>query len=361
GGGNSPTPISTRARAGSTTNARKTRCSSTPTSPKRRGSSSKPTTRSARGSTASRICSRRSRGSRSRNRRSSSRHASPTTATSDRRGICTPTFPITPPRCCAKRSHEVVDDVGHALPDPRDERHLHLHVAPRLRLAQPADHLDDRVERGRLEGQDPLPVAQSERVRRIAEHLGELSPRRTVIPEQGGPLLLRKEVPLRRPHERIHAQVRPRRISLDERGPVIGRELRRLDDPHERPREGQPVAQLGPPELDDGALELLGGTGRQPQHQVGAGSEPHGRIGAAHADVAPPALEELLDLAHGAGSVLLVGEPVSQLPSRGEDRIEGVDRLDHAVRSLRFAVTKSAAASATSVAPRTHPATWIPS
>ena len=53
-----PRPTCTRGRSGSTTRARRTRCSSTPTSRRRRGTSSRPTTRSGPGSTASRTCSR---------------------------------------------------------------------------------------------------------------------------------------------------------------------------------------------------------------------------------------------------------------------------------------------------------------
>ena len=51
----------------------------------------------------------------------------------------------------------------------------------------------------------------------------------------------------------------------------------------------------------------------EPQHQVGVGAEPHGRIRAADADVVPQRLKSSSISRHRAGPVLLVGEPIPQL------------------------------------------------
>jgi hypothetical protein len=78
-----------------------------------------------------------------------------------------------------------------------------------------------------------------------------------VLGQQAAALLLRQEVPLGRAHERVHARERLRRRALHERRRVIGRELRRLHDAHERPRHVEEAAGHGPAERHDELLHLL--------------------------------------------------------------------------------------------------------
>ena len=96
-------PTCTRARSGSTTHEPRTRCSCTPTSPRRRGTWSTPTTRRGRASTASRTCCRWCPTRSGRFPRSSSPTASATRATCARRATSTPTCPTTPTLCAGHR------------------------------------------------------------------------------------------------------------------------------------------------------------------------------------------------------------------------------------------------------------------
>src|SRR5207247_5135870 len=111
-----------------------------------------------------------------------------------------------------------------------------LRVAARFRVAQPSDAIDEPVELIGLEREDPLPITEPERARRVRKDLGELAAHHTVLCEELGTLLARQEVPLRRTDERVDAEVGARTLTLQERGLVIRRELGGPDHPHERPR-----------------------------------------------------------------------------------------------------------------------------
>src|SRR2546428_6190713 len=97
-------------------------------------------------------------------------------------------------------SDEIGDREGEVLSDPGDERDLLLRVAPGLGLAEAAEALHDAIERVGLEGEDPLPVAQAERARRVREHIRVLPAHDTVLPEELSTLLGREQVPVDRPH-----------------------------------------------------------------------------------------------------------------------------------------------------------------
>src|SRR5688572_443031 len=79
-----------------------------------------------------------------------------------------------PERSAPERSAKVVEDVGDGLTDPREERGLHLGEETRLRVAETPDAVHERIQLVRLEGEDPFPVAETERARRVREDLREL-------------------------------------------------------------------------------------------------------------------------------------------------------------------------------------------
>src|SRR5262245_34715438 len=120
-------------------------------------------------------------------------------------------------RAATGASDQVVDRVGDRLADPRDEGDLLLREPPRLHLSQAPDRVDDRIELGRFEREDPLPVAEAERARRVPRDLRELAAGGAVRPEHLGTLLCGEEIPLRGADEGVDAQVRLWGIAADER------------------------------------------------------------------------------------------------------------------------------------------------
>ena len=96
-------------------------------------------------------------------------------------------------------------------------------------------------------------------------------------------------------------------------------ELGRAVQRHVRPDRLQRAAQLGAAEEVVRLLELVGGLGVPPDHEVGVGAQPRHVVRAADGDVLRGELvEQLLDLVGVAGAVL--GQHVAQL----EDGPQGV-------------------------------------
>ncbi|GAA2912902.1 hypothetical protein GCM10020221_05810 [Streptomyces thioluteus] len=106
--------------------------------------------------------------------------------------------PHRPPGRLRQPRHQLRD----RLAPPRVERHLLAHVHPRLGRPEVTHQVDDPVQVVRLEGQDPLVVAQRERGDRVGPDVRVAAGHLAVVGEHAAAVLVGQQVPVVGAHER---------------------------------------------------------------------------------------------------------------------------------------------------------------
>ena len=104
--------------------------------------------------------------------------------------------------------------------------------------AQVPHQVDDAVQFGRLERQDPLVVAERERRHGVGPHVLVVAGGHAVFGEHLAALVVGQQIPLQRPHERVHADVVAGLLTGQERRDValveLGGPVQRDRAPHRR-------------------------------------------------------------------------------------------------------------------------------
>jgi hypothetical protein len=153
--------------------------------------------------------------------------------------------------------------------------------------AQFTHQVDDAVQFGRLEGQDPFVVAERERRHRVGADVLVLAGGHAVLGEHAAAFLVGQQVPLVGPHERIDADVGAGLLAGQKRRDMtlveLGRPMQRHTAPH---RRTGPSQRGGAPEIGVSRLQRLDALGVRPDHEIGIGPQPRDVVEAAHHDAA---------------------------------------------------------------------------
>ena len=197
-------------------------------------------------------------------------------------------------------------------------------------VPQVAHQVDDPVQLVRLERENPLVVVQGEGADRVRPDVRVRAGRAAVLDEQPATLVLRQQVPLVRPHERVHGQVAARRLPRHERGDVRLVELGGAVQPHHGPDRPQVPAQRAAPELPVRLLHRLDVRRVPPHHQVGVRPQSSDVVPAAHHQVlAGEPGDRLFRLGRESRAV------VGQGPGRRVEREHGPHRVADGLVDLR--------------------------